>query len=230
MGEVDALGQTIFGHLTIEFEAPSSNNLSLLFPEEAALIQQATSAKRRELFAAGRIAARRAISALRPSKSPSAILRGPSNEPLFPSGIHASISHCDQLACAVASSNTALLGLGVDIEQRNRPLSPRVVQRITSATERECYRTLPDDEHSLWIKIFCAKEAIFKAAFPYILRDFSFPDVSVLFSSESYARVHFSERLESRLRERCPPRWKLDLDFREGRGKTIALAALYAGR
>ncbi len=227
MNANDALDRTIFGGVIIEFEPPQTGLLAQLYPDEAAIVENSASPRRRELFAAGRIAARRAIENVRPGQPAPAILRGDSNQPLFPAGVHASISHCDQLACAVATTHKSVLGIGIDMEQRNRPLSPRVVERITSATEKECYRTLPDDEHSLWIKIFCAKEAIFKAAFPYILRDFTFSDVDVLFSSESSARVHYSDRLEKRLKEKCPPRWKLDLDFREMRGKTIAIAVLY---
>lgn len=219
--------QALFNQVEIQFEEPKDALLPLLHPEETALIEHSTSTQRRQLFAAGRVAGRRMLGHLKPNTAGESILRGDSNQPLFPSGIQASISHCDQLACAAGISHPSVLGLGVDIEQRNRPLSPRVIERITSPNEKECYRSLSPNERSLWVKLFCAKEAIFKASFAYILRDFSFHDVDILFSSELDAHVHYSERLAARLKERCPPKWRMDLKFLDVRGKTVALALLH---
>ena len=219
--------QALVDQVVIQFEEPKDALLPLLHPEEAALIEHSTSIQRRQLFAAGRVAGRRMLGHLKQGASTESILRGESNQPLFPAGIHASISHCDQLACAAGIKHPSVLGLGVDIEQRNRPLSPKVIERITSPNEKECYRSLPPSERSLWVKLFCAKEAIFKASFNYILRDFSFHDVDVLFTSELDARVQYSERLAARLKERCPARWRIDLKFLDVRGKTVALALLH---
>lgn len=215
-----------FSQIIVEFETPKAISEGELLPEESQLIAGSTSPERRQNFTAGRIAARRALARLIPGTTPGPVLRGESNEPLFPIGVRGSISHCDHLACAVVTSHPQIIGVGVDLEARNRTINSRVVERITSPTEREFYRLLDSAEKNLWIKVFCAKEALFKACFPVILREFSFQDIDVLFSSATEAKLHLSERLEDRLREKCPRNWKLNVDFREHKGKVVAIAAI----
>lgn len=215
-----------FKEIIVEFEVPRATSEPQLLPEEAALIAGSTSPERRQNFTAGRIAARKAVSRISAEQGQLPILRGESNQPLFPQGIQGSISHCDHLACAVVASHPRIFAVGVDVEAKTRTINSKVVERITSPAEREFYQSVPAEERELWVKIFCAKEALFKACFPMILREFTFKDVDVLFRSPAEAKLHFSERLEDRLRERCPRNWRLDVDFREHRGKVVAIAAI----
>ena len=126
-----------------------------LLPEEVAAIHRANT-KRRDEFGRGRAAARKALSRL--GVPPCPILVGPHREPLWPSGIVGSITHCDGLAAAVAAPAHLLAGLGIDAEPE-KGLPPDIRSLVLSEEE---FRTDPVEEMS----VFCAKESIHKAVFP----------------------------------------------------------------
>ncbi|MFH9111577.1 hypothetical protein ACH4LN_33250, partial [Streptomyces albus] len=93
-----------------------NNDASTLHPQERELEQQLAPARRAD-FAAGRLAAARALQALN--------VHGPvlrdGRRPLFPEDAHGSISHCaGHIGACFASIHPQVLATGVDIERTDR--------------------------------------------------------------------------------------------------------------
>src|SRR5690242_4153856 len=79
-----------------------------LFPAEAAQIQGAVEARRRE-FATGRHCARQALAALGVPATP--LLSGGHREPLWPAGVVGSITHCTGYRAAAVAPDERLAAI-----------------------------------------------------------------------------------------------------------------------
>ncbi|HEX6687989.1 MAG TPA: 4'-phosphopantetheinyl transferase superfamily protein [Solirubrobacterales bacterium] len=158
-----------------------------LFPEEEAAIERAVEKRRRE-FVTARACAREALAQL--GQPPRPILSGPHGEPLWPSGIVGSITHCDGYrACAVAPA-CDLLTIGVDAEP-DLPLPDGLLGDIALPEERLLLRELARQAPGThWDRLlFSIKESIYKAWFPLAERWLGFEDAVV---SISWERQSFS--------------------------------------
>jgi len=103
-----------------------------LFPAEEAALRTAGPRRRAE-FAAGRSCARAALATLGVPAGP--ILPGPAGQPLWPTGVTGSITHCaGYQACAVART-TDVAAIGIDAEQ-DAPLPAGLIERIATGPER----------------------------------------------------------------------------------------------
>jgi 4'-phosphopantetheinyl transferase EntD len=143
-------------------------------PEELAQLGQAIEARRRE-FARGRTCARRALSQLGAPAPP--ILRGPDREPLWPSGILGSITHCQGYCAAAVARQSDIWAVGIDAEVDDA-LSADVVERVCTANEIAWLTTAPPLIH--WDRVFfSAKESVFKAWFPLAKRWLGFEDAEL---------------------------------------------------
>lgn len=128
-----------------------------LWPEERAAIAGAVPARLAE-FTAGRTAARRALSQL--GQPPQALPMAPDRAAIWPEGVSGSIAHAAGLAIAVARHG---LPLGVDIED-DSAIAPDLWPILCEARE---LRQLGDRDTGRQVKrLFCAKEAVFKAQDP----------------------------------------------------------------
>lgn len=125
-----------------------------LTASEAASVARAVPARRQE-FAAGRLAVRRARAGLGlPSDDlAEGLPAGPDRLPLWPDGMTGSISHAAGLAVAAVARPP--VRLGIDLEE-DKPLDPGLVEEIC----------LPAEGAMPPIRVFSAKEAIFKAEYP----------------------------------------------------------------
>jgi 4'-phosphopantetheinyl transferase EntD len=100
-----------------------------LYAVERRAVHDAVPARRRE-FRTGRACARRCLERL--GRPPGPIGCGPRGEPLWPTGVVGSITHCAGLrACAVAPA-AAVRALGIDAEP-NAPLPDGVAEVIATA-------------------------------------------------------------------------------------------------
>lgn len=135
-----------------------------LFPDEEALVGNAVQKRRRE-FTTGRHLARRALAEL--GVAPAALLPGPRREPLWPSGLVGSITHCAGYRAAAAARQTAIVTLGIDAEP-DEPLPEGVIEAIALAGERDRVAALcrsHPDVH--WDRLlFSMKESVYKAWYP----------------------------------------------------------------
>jgi 4'-phosphopantetheinyl transferase EntD len=157
-----------------ELEGP----LPPLWPgEESGLGARAVPA-RRLAYHWGRALARRAVAGL--GHEPAAIPRGSSREPLWPSGLVGSITHCDGYCAAAVARSAEWASVGVDAEVA-QPVAPGVVARIAGAEEQERLAGAADPERAA-IALFSAKEAVYKVWFPLTGTWLGFHDVVVEFS------------------------------------------------
>jgi 4'-phosphopantetheinyl transferase EntD len=153
-------------------------------------------------FAAGRVAAHEALLSFDRSQTSVSVLRGEGGGPLFPDKIVWSIAHCPRLAVSVAARSERLRGIGIDIEKRSRTLSAKVIERISTERERAVYHPIEQENPEIWLKVFCVKEALFKACFGLLGRSLTFSDVSILFESDVLVRIHPESRFEERIQPR----------------------------
>lgn len=139
---------------------------------ERALVEGAVARRRRE-FASGRVCARRAQERL--GLAPVAILIGAHGEPLWPSEVVGSITHCaGYRACALAPTSE-IAGIGIDAEP-HAALPPGILESVASMGEIDRLRALHrHDPATFWDRLlFCAKEAAYKAIFPVVQRRLGF--------------------------------------------------------
>lgn len=152
--------------------ATDEANPADLYDEERSAIASAVESRRRE-FAAGRMLARRLLGSLG-LEGP--LRRTPEGPPAWPGGVLGSIAHCSTLAAAAVCRTDDCAGLGIDLEPR-APLPPDIADLVlTSPQERSLAAEDPDGG----LRVFCAKEAFYKAVYPLIRRivDFDAVDVS----------------------------------------------------
>jgi 4'-phosphopantetheinyl transferase EntD len=150
---------------------------AMLFPDEAAQIQGAVEARRRE-FATGRLCARRALSELGFPAAP--ILSGGHREPRWPAGVVGSITHCIGYRGAAVAPDRHLQAIGIDAEP-DEPLPSGVFETIATGDEATRVTDLLDTAPEVnWDRLlFCAKESIYKAWYPIAQRWLGFEDAVV---------------------------------------------------
>jgi enterobactin synthetase component D / holo-[acyl-carrier protein] synthase len=148
-----------------------------LYPEEEAVVGRAVEKRRRE-FTTARTCAREALAQL--GQPAQAVPSGPRGEPLWPSGIVGSITHCEGYrGCAVAR-DADLITIGVDAE-RNEPLPDGLIGDIALPEERKMLRVLAQEEPEIaWDRLlFSAKETVYKAWYPLAGKWLGFEDAIV---------------------------------------------------
>lgn len=154
--------------LTAEMD-PRLANWHDLYAEERDIAREAVWQRRLE-FAAGRILAREPLSSFG-HQGP--LLRSAAGPPVWPDGIVGSISHCASLAAVAICRSRDSAGIGIDVEPRI-PLPPEIADLVlTSDSER----VIAAGDGGL--RVFCAKEAVYKAIFPLTLEIIEFDAVRV---------------------------------------------------
>lgn len=153
---------------TVCFASVSSHSLGefVLHPLEEQALGEAISQKRRQDFTLGRAAARRALDGIGfPVASP--VLRGEHREPLWPVGIVGSISHSGGYGVAAVAWQQDVAALGVDIQQieENR-YTDELIARFADPDEFDWVRSDPRYRTERAVKLFSAKESVFKALYP----------------------------------------------------------------
>ncbi len=153
-----------------------SNFNSELYAQEFEICKDYKSQKRLNEFKRGRIAAKKALSQLKIIDFP--ILKSESGAPIWPQGISGSISHSKDLAVAIASKKYKLLG--VDLEYLKQERNPEIFKRV--CTEKEL--TWMQNNFEKGIRLFSAKEAIYKAFFS--LTKLTWLDVELIETPEGF--------------------------------------------
>lgn len=150
---------------------------AVLYPQEEAVISRAVEKRRRE-FRTVRHCARQA---LRELGIPSvAVLPGAHREPLWPSGVVGSMTHCAGYRAAAVARSHDVLTVGIDAEP-HQPLPPGVLTTIAMADEQTRIAELTAAHNAVhWDRLlFCAKETVYKAWFPLMRRWLGFHDAAV---------------------------------------------------
>ena len=145
-----------------------------LFPEEEESVGRAVEKRRRE-FVTGRACARLALERL--GIAPVAIADGERGEPLWPSGVVGSITHCrGYRACAVArAQDVAAIGIDAEVHE---PLPDGVLEQVAFGRE---LAMVADRGTGICLDrlLFSAKEAVYKAWFPLTKRWLGFEDAEL---------------------------------------------------
>jgi 4'-phosphopantetheinyl transferase EntD len=149
-----------------------------LHAEEAAAVAGAV-AKRREEFAAGRAAARRALAMLGAPAGP--IPRTQQRAPAWPPGFIGSITHCPGFCAAVVAVRGNAISLGLDAEAAAH-LDRDILPMICTPAETVEFAKLPPPATGNWPKLaFSAKEAFYKCVNPILGEFLDFLDTRVRF-------------------------------------------------
>ncbi|MCV2867816.1 4'-phosphopantetheinyl transferase superfamily protein [Defluviimonas sp. WL0002] len=132
-----------------------------LWPVEADAMRRAVPRRRAE-FAAGRLAARRAMAEL--GQTPGAIPMRHDRSPEWPARLTGSITHAGGLALAAVARTDQVAAIGIDAEP-DEPLPEGLLGLICRAEERAWCATTPDPGRAARL-IFAAKEAAYKCQYP----------------------------------------------------------------
>ncbi|SHH54538.1 4'-phosphopantetheinyl transferase family protein [Cognatishimia maritima] len=152
-----------------------------LWPAEASAISNAVPARQME-FAAGRMAARRALLAL--GRAPSAIPMDRDRSPVWPSAVVGSITHDDKSCIAIVAERDRFRALGVDVEPA-LPLEADVFSEICRPEELAWLRQLPFQSRGIVARrFFSAKEAIYKCQYTVSRTLIDFKALSVVFDKQ----------------------------------------------
>jgi enterobactin synthetase component D len=129
--------------------------------------------KRRLQYAAGRHCAVTALRGL--GLDVSRLDRGADGLPVWPAGVAGSISHCDDLACAVVVNTSDARAAGLDVERVvSRRRAARVGPLVVDRDELLSARAAGIDEALAVTLLFSAKETLFKCLFPIVRRWFGY--------------------------------------------------------
>jgi enterobactin synthetase component D len=123
-------------------------------------------AKRQAEYLAARVLARTAITAL--GREAALPIKAPTGAPIWPTGLHGSISHAHGTVGVWLTQ--APVSVGLDIETLATANQCKAIQRVV-LTDNE--RTLGLDARAL-TAVFSAKEAIYKALHPVVGHRFGF--------------------------------------------------------
>lgn len=145
-----------------------------LFAEEERSVSRAVEKRRRE-FTTGRACARIALRQLGIPDVP--IPNGPRGEPLWPTGVAGSITHCTGYCAGAVARVGGVLTIGIDAEV-HAPLPEGVWEQVAFGPE---LRMPPDRSAGVCLDrvLFSAKEAVYKAWFPLAGRWLGFEDVEL---------------------------------------------------
>lgn len=165
-----------------------------LHPEEAACLSDRAVPRRRADFAAGRTAARQALTDL--GVGPSPVGKGAAGEPLWPPGVVGSITHGAGWALALVGRATRSGGLGIDLEAAGRYF-PELVAEVAFGDERDRLDIVTGDPLARGtLELFAVKEAIYKAFYPRVREFFGFEAVRVGAEGGDY-RATFRKALDA---------------------------------
>lgn len=152
-----------------------------LWPAEEDAMQHASPARQKE-FAAGRMAARRALLAL--GRAPSAIPMGEDRAPIWPRAVVGSIAHDAKACVAIVGERDRFKALGIDIEPAF-PLEAELFGEICRPEELAWLRQLPFETRGVVARrFFSAKEAIYKCQYTLSQTMFDFHALSVVFDKQ----------------------------------------------
>jgi 4'-phosphopantetheinyl transferase EntD len=166
--------------VTVRQCAADADLVELLLPEERAEVARAVR-KRRAEFAAGRVAARAALSAIGVGEVP--LLPGPERAPLWPAGIVGTIAHTRRRAVAAVARVDRIRGVGLDLEPDD-PVEPDLFASILTPDELGKLAGNPEERGRSVRLVFTAKEAVFKALHPLTGVFLEFGDVAVAESDD----------------------------------------------
>jgi len=156
-----------FSNVAIAFSLCSECEVQdfVLHPLEQDALGDAVSEKRRLDFRLGRAAAKQSLEKIGfPVVTP--VLRGPHREPVWPVGVVGSIAHGSGYGVAAAAWQSDVPAVGVDIQMIEERYTDELVARFADPDEFDWVCSVPSKRTERAVKLFSAKESVFKALYP----------------------------------------------------------------
>ncbi|WP_406648518.1 4'-phosphopantetheinyl transferase superfamily protein [Aliisedimentitalea scapharcae] len=157
--------------------------------EEIAGLSPRAIDKRRREFAAGRHAVRIAMAQIGVPAAPVRV--GSDRAPIWPDGIVGGLTHTTTCAIAVVGRRAPVHSIGVDVEE-DTPLKEKLLSEICLPRE-QVWLASQADPLRLAKLIFSAKEAAYKAQYPYSRTVFGFSGME---TEWDLAQGRFTARLQ----------------------------------
>lgn len=179
MDELGAEVGGLFGEAEVVVLTAANTDVALarITDAEAELVARAVDKRKRE-FATARVLAREALGRI---GSPAVeILNAPDRAPIWPEGIAGSISHCDTRAVVAIARRDVAGTVGIDIEHRaelKRELWKSVFTAREIAHVEERFGAV--ERGRLALALFSAKEALYKAQYPWTTSYMGFHELEV---------------------------------------------------
>ena len=182
--------ETILPRVVAAVEAFDDPPGAVLYPEEEVAVARAVDKRRRE-FTTGRWCARRALHRL--GRPEVAIPSGTDRQPVWPSGIVGSITHCAGYRAAALAADQDVLTIGIDAEPHG-PLPGGVLRAVALPGEQDRLAALARDVPEVhWDRLlFSAKESVFKAWYPVARRWLGFEQADLVVDPD---RAAFTARI-----------------------------------
>jgi len=172
-------------------EAPASFDL---LPNEESLTHT-MGKKRLHEFRAGRYCMRMALAEL--SFINASILIGENREPILPSNVVGSISHCSNLAGAIAMKNTQINSIGIDIEL-SQGLEDRLIPIVCTSNEISNLHFSRDRNLNAML-LFSIKESVYKCLNPLLGIWLEFHDLEIKLEDGNSYSVSFTKPEHSQI-------------------------------
>lgn len=160
---------------------PRMTSLALDPCEQSAIAQAGV--KRQLEFAAGRTAAREAMSRL--GAGYQCLPSTPDRAPIWPAGLVGNLSHDDTLCLALVAKTERIKAIGVDVEPA-LALTEDVIRETCSMTEQKWIASQYDVDAGLSARrIFSAKECAYKCQYPLTKEMFGFETFEITLSDKT---------------------------------------------
>jgi 4'-phosphopantetheinyl transferase EntD len=156
-----------------------------LHPDEAASISRMHS-KRLAEFATARDCARRALRRL--GEGPSAIPRANTGEPVWPTTVVGSITHCIGVRAAAVARKAVVRSIGIDAAL-NSPIADRILSSVATEGELRMLSKLGATyPPTAWSAVlWSAKESVFKAWFALVRIRLDLSEFAVRLAPDGYS-------------------------------------------
>ncbi|EKO3577889.1 4'-phosphopantetheinyl transferase superfamily protein [Vibrio metschnikovii] len=176
--------------LTVDYSYHFINTMLMEYTELPHTLNQAV-LKRKCEFLAGRVCAQRGLNKLMGSRVVS-IKIGEHRQPMWPTGIVGSISHCLGYAVsAVGFQSDECISVGIDIE---KVITTQFAKEITNQVLSEgemVFAEQFDEFQSFLTLVFSAKESIYKAIFPFVKQVLDFDCVQLITVDQKQKTLQF---------------------------------------
>ena len=190
-----------------------NSEVSALHLEKAKASYPQMSAKKLMRWVRGRKAAYAALKRLGCERPPD-VGQGNGGEPVWPSGICGSITHCEPWSVVVAMRSSSETSLGIDMENTARISDLEICSLVCRNSERDWVLD-SNDPHARLCMIFSAKEAMFKCLYPRCRRYIDFKEVELLWCADRscFEAVLFTNESHEQITCAVSYRRKADLIF-----------------
>lgn len=182
MSAVRTLNPKLFPRPVLSAQGPAvADALESLHPAESALVAKAVDSRRNE-FATGRRLAHRLLRELGVAEAP--LLPDAQRAPRWPAGAVGSITHSHGWCAVAVAPAHEVAALGIDVDA-TLELPEKLWEQVLTDSERRALRaSTPAAARASAMRIFSAKEALYKAQYPLTGSWLGFEEAELEFAAD----------------------------------------------